>query len=340
MARPRAHANLQSALPYVILAVICSGAIAVTTTRGNDNSTASFLTGSGGTENASGSIAEQLRSIEQRAAELEWEARVARTQTFRKDIIETWNTLLAIQNQTQNNLERRAEHRAACAEELRSASKFTKLPISLRCTKADLQLEIELLRKEKERITVLPGVTEDTRSLALTRLDLLMDALQTIVTAIESDVFQAVEELKEAKQNLRITYREPFWLLQLKLQAEKLQAWNASLMTRVAIVAEEQQVPDPTTTGVLLEAMMCLQQEEELLEDAGAAQNLAEAQQRIDGAQETMQICLAHLAEALELHGSSSQPAEETTGDSETGTTIYLNRTLQRRLGEEYRIQE
>jgi len=316
-----------------MLAVICSGAIAVTTTRGNSNSSAS-VTG----ESASGSIAEQLRSIQQRAAELEWETRVARTQTFRKDITETWNELLAIQKQIQKNLKRREEHRTECAEELRSASKFTKIPIALRCTQADLQLELEILRKEKEHIEVMPGVTEDTRSLALTRLDLLTDALQTIVTAIESDVFQAVGELKEAKQNLRITYREPFWLLQLKLQAEKLQTWNASLMTRVAIVAEEQQDLDPETTDILIDAITCLQQEEELLEDAGAAQDLTTAQSRINGAQNKMHTCLDHLEEAQKMHGPP-QPEEETEDDG-TGTTLYLNRRLLRHLGDDYRILE
>lgn len=337
MTRARKRSNLSSALPYVVLAVLCSGAIAVTTTRGNNDDATSALPGESGTQMLSGSdVTQQLRSIEQRAAELEWETRVERSQEFRNGILEELADLEVAEPQIERLRLWQSEYRRTCAEELRSASKFTKFPVSLRCTQNDLLLEQEFFEEERDRIEALPGVTEDTRALALTRLDLLTDAIQTILTAIESDVFQTVDELKEAKQNLRITYREPFWLLQLRLQAEKLQAWTSSLMTRVALIAEEEQEISTDTVDALLESLTCLQQEENVLEGATTITDPNAMEALIATAQQQMELCIGHLERTQQLQ----EPPSSQQASSAAGSDEYINRRLQRRLGDEYRIQD
>lgn len=292
-------------------------------------------TGSGATSVQSTSL-----DIQQQIAELEWKARRERSEAFQAALAANAKTAQQLQALKEENYQKRAEHRATCRADMRKANTYTILSTALRCYRAELTLELERLRKERDYIETMPGVTDDIRWLALTRNDLLLDAMNIIVTAIDSDVYQNVDELEEVKQNLLTHYRKPKWLMDVRLNADRLSAWTATLLTHIATIAEE---PDMTEDALvqLQNGLLCLHEQEQLLQLVQGAQDVGEAQTLFDNAQSHMKTCLGTLrlvAGAKSAAGTEPAETEEDTAiesketSSSSETPEYVNRGLRRVL--------
>lgn len=295
-AKKRMKAALFLATPYAGAAILCSIIITGIHSTNGVPVTAQLTDD---TDSATGdTIGQTLRSFQEQAAQLEWEARLQRSQQFRSDLQNEKTAFAALERHREQLQNRQTEHRAACAEEMRRANKFTKLPTALRCYAAELGLENDLLRKERAYLEVMAGISPESRSLALTRLDLLADAIQTITTAIESKVFQATEELEEAKGNLLQTYRQPYWLVRKQLQVERMQTWTASLMTRMAGIASEQE-DGADTVQELMDVLYCLQQSETLLGGAALLQENDALHRALEQAEEHIRNCMSILSQSL-----------------------------------------
>jgi hypothetical protein len=281
----------------------------------------------------SGSLRETIDALQKQQLEEEWQARITRSQEFLQNLEDVQGAAESFRRAVRQHRERRSEHRGTCAEDLRSASKYTKFPVALRCYRADLVLNAELLRKERTYLEQMAGVSETTRALALTRTDLLADSIAALVTGIDSDVFETLEDLVESKQNLLKNYRTPQWLAVNQMKANQLATWIDSLVTRVALLTEnEQETLDTSVTALLLEGITCLNEAQQLLTPVTSTQELQEARTQLHTAEEHIQACLSPLHQASGTEQTVQQLAPEVAPQQE------ISRKLRSRLEEHFRI--
>ncbi len=270
----------------------------------------------------------------QAAAEAEWQARIERSKAFRKSILQTNDSLEKLREDKRSNLQRRAEHRRKCYEDFRSANRYIRFSIALRCYRAELTLNMEYLRKERIYIEKMPGVTEDTRALAITKINILLDAITSIVTAIDSNVFESVKELEEAKLNLLTMYRKPKWLMITKLKAENIMTWTASLATRITGIINKYKDTDPEISAKLIDGIICLSESDVIFQSVLDEQDSKSAIQKLHEAQENVRRCFIILQEAHLMYQTIYEP-EEIAEEQEPDP--YMSRRLRRILQEEYR---
>ncbi len=308
----------------VILCLVCIGIVSVL----HGNNLLGQISSSGtSSSSASGSVRQVIEDIEQQRIDALWQERLSRAETFFVELRSEQSTLASLRRFFEQSRIRQLEHRRTCATDLRTASKFTKLPVTLRCYKADLQLETERLRRQHENIEQMLGVNEDTRSLALTRLTLLSDAIKAIITGIDSNVYAVLEDLEESKRNLLTNYREPAWLLLTKLRAEQLSTWTDALITRAAQAGETLPEADAAVQEQLLAGIQCLEEGRNLLDSIGISSTFLDANQALLSAVDHLSDCPTVLRNAL----GTPVEVEEVPAENNVETIQPMTR-LQRRL--------
>lgn len=144
---------------------------------------------------------------------------------------------------------KRAEHRADCRDQVRRANKESLIKVLLLCYREELTLEEDFLSKEREYLTAAAGVSEPVRSRMLDRLDVLADAMHTIVYAIDSGVYASQADLLEAKQNLYARYRVPFYDASAALRADRALTWVQTLILGVDAAQSGENPPRPEWNG-------------------------------------------------------------------------------------------
>lgn len=308
--------------------------------QSEDTGTGSVSTGSGTT--ASGDTVQEeeapdfsLEAIQRRAAEALWEAREQRSQDFRSQLLQTSKLMDGIRLQRKNFIQKRSEHRTECRRNIRRASKLTKLKTNVVCYREELSLQLELLEKERAFVEQVPGVTDDVRWLTLTRIDLLTDALAVVITAMDSDVYETIEELEEVKQNLLLNYRVPYWLMMTRLRADRMLTWTASIMTRIGKVAEQEEVSEEMGL-MILDALNCLTEEETMLKSVTNSNDILSARTELRQSYAKMRTCIGivHDINAVRSGLHTEEEEEEVveeTPSCENDPTI--SRRLRKRLG-------
>ncbi len=128
---------------------------------------------------------------------------------------------------------KRAQARAVCRDDIRRANKTTLLKTLLRCYMAELTLTREYLARQKELLTALAGLSSPVRSSAIDRVDLSLDAVDTLVFAINSGVYETREDLLEAKTNFHAKYEVPLAEAWLTVRADRALTWTAQLIAEI-----------------------------------------------------------------------------------------------------------
>lgn len=118
-------------------------------------------------------------------------------------------------------VKKQTKRRTDCHRELREADKNTQLSVLERCYRTDLTAEREFLGHQITYITNLPGVTSSVRADALRQINLLSGAMDTIVTAIDSGVFQKKEDVAESRVRLLQNYRTTTWDVLSSVRADR-----------------------------------------------------------------------------------------------------------------------
>ena len=194
-----------------------------------------------------------------------WEEKKEKSENFRKLFTEVQGTRDSIQAQIANMEKRRVQNRSTCAADLRQANKHTQLPIALRCYRGELNLHTDILRKEKNLLETMPISSEQLQTESLQVMDALIDAMSSIVNAIDTKVYASLQDLEETKQNLREVYLEPKWLQDNKVKADVLLSWSASLAVRTALLMEQYSQTNPELQAQLFEGLQCLEEGDEIL---------------------------------------------------------------------------
>jgi hypothetical protein len=179
-------------------------------------------TGSGATT-ASGSVTIQ------ETAELK-ALRNIRTKDFRSKMLAFSKIDASFRTHETAFRKKRAELRRNCREELRRANRDTKFPKTLQCFRSEMTLEKDFLQERSDWLAAMPGVPNTARSVAVSRLDVLRDAVDTVVLGIDGKVYVTIEDLLEARANLLAKYRTPFAESLTTARAETLLTWTQELI--------------------------------------------------------------------------------------------------------------
>lgn len=162
-----------------------------------------------------------------------WAAdRAIRTKDFRR-LADVYETEQKQEAEARERYDRKiAELRLLCRRDIRLANKDTKLPTILRCYRGEMSELRELLLKQRDAATTAPGVSESVRTETLTALTALLDAVNTVITAIDSNVYGSEADVREVKGNLREKYQLPAQEALALLRTETALSWISFLIER------------------------------------------------------------------------------------------------------------
>lgn len=265
-----------------------------------------------------------LAEVQKQVAAQQWQERIERTENYREEMLKAGSLIESMQIVQKVTREKRAELRARCREEIRKASKYTKLDVSETCYAEELELEQELLIKEKDYIQNIPGISADIRSLAETRINLLYDAIGVVVNAIYSKVYESTAELEEVKAALLVNYREPKWLMDVRLQADGLLTRTSSVIIRIGQIAENEEA-NPATSKALLETLVCFTNAEILLKNTVRSSTLPEVIEKFENAKKALVECNETMRVAAE--NLEAPTAKTDTVETSSGETIIVEDT-------------
>lgn len=180
--------------------------------------------------------------------------------------------------------ERQATHRRNCRESVRRANRDQLMPTLNSCYKADLQLDITMLREQLLYVQAVPGSDATLRAAATGAIFTLIDAENTIINAIDTGLFTKQEALEEAKRNLRATYRVPYWFAMTRVRADWELTWIAFMVKNIEERLAENDVPG-ARKELANSATLCLETGAQMLlgslttpDRVGAATELSAAQ--------------------------------------------------------------
>lgn len=180
------------------------------------------VTGSGST--ASGVVREPTQK--ERAAAV---VQLIKPLPIRKVLDDAQAAALELHAMKQADRTRLREFLQGCHDDLRRANRDQKFPTMLRCFRGRLMLELTALRKERLIWAEMKALTPAVQTAVLDQSDRLADALSTIVTAVDSNVYDTEEDLQEARRLLHSQYRLSHWTAVLHAHGNRLLAWVAYL---------------------------------------------------------------------------------------------------------------
>jgi hypothetical protein len=134
------------------------------------------------------------------------------------------------QQQVTTFLRKRDAHRSTCRSDMRQANRDTKFPTLLSCERGELALELDFLRRERAYLQGLTEATGSLRTSAVQKLDALSDAMNTVIFAIDSGVYQTTDALLNARQKLQQKYRSSLEESLLLLRADRALTWISLLL--------------------------------------------------------------------------------------------------------------
>ena len=125
----------------------------------------------------------------------------------------------------------RAADRVACRDELRRSNKSTLMTVMLRCFSNDLNRTKGFALHQRSYAETISAVKAAVRQEALKKVDAFTDAIDTILFAIQSGVYETHEDLREAKSNLTAKYQQPMWHALLNARVDRSLTWIAHVLS-------------------------------------------------------------------------------------------------------------
>ncbi len=201
-----------------------------------------------------------------------WENRKGRAKDFRAQMMTGRKAQEASYDGESVLRKKRIEARRACAERLRKANRNERFSALLLCVKQDLTTTLEGIRRRQDGLGVRAGVSSDTTSLIRARGDLLIDALDAVIQAIDAGVYSNEEELYEVRNNLRDKYILPYSALLPRSDTEHALAGIAHMLMR-SKDTDRSGLPDEVLSA-LEKSDACLVTSEKSIEALAAAESI------------------------------------------------------------------
>jgi len=177
--------------------------------------TGSVQTGSGTT--MSGAVVEPASVILQRILDIAPTrvAKSAKNLLVSENIQTSWMKESALARQRMN------DQRIECNDIIRRSNRDQRMGKMLQCQRAMLLLDVNLLRSQATYIGATPLVDATLKATATGAMARLEDAEMAIVDGIDTGLFVSEDQLLAARNNLRISYREPVWVSLMKVRIDR-----------------------------------------------------------------------------------------------------------------------
>jgi hypothetical protein len=241
---------------------------------------------------------------------IKWQGRIDATQGFWATFMNNRKVTSAFVEQHKIRRNKRKEKRLACRGDLRRANRDNLLSESMRCFRATLTIELEMLRKERQYVESIAGVTDQYKTAAIFHIDNLMEAISTVTSAIDNGVYNSKEDLLEAKKSLESHYRLSKRTALAKLRVDRSRTWMKHLMVRLHSVLilggpEEEVVPK------IEEAIACLEQKEALIFPLFSLEDYSALDSQFRQVQSEIKFCTEMARKAFMLNKELEQAHDE-----------------------------
>jgi hypothetical protein len=249
--------------------------------------------------------------------ELRWARRETRVTGFSSAAAAARPVLQATHAEEQKLRDERRKKRIECQQRLRRSNRDQLVPTVLSCVRADLTLLQGIIHQRSIALAITPGIGGDSRGIALARSDLLLDALDTVVTAIDAGAITTEEDMREARRNLRQKYVLPYHQSLPRGETEHLLARLAQVLLHVRSLLADPTLPEDTQAA-LAGSQTCLEELESSLEAAystGKPEAMAEA---FGQAHSMVESCIEPIS-AARAQWAASQSSSQAQSSSSIG---------------------
>jgi hypothetical protein len=249
-----------------------------------------------------------LLEIERRKAV--WAERIYNTKGFWAGYMNNRKNTASYKEQHLLRREKRAQKRLTCRNDIRHANRDNLLSESMRCFRATLTMELEMLRKEQQYVESIAGVTDQYKTAAIFHIHNLMEAISTVISAIDVGVYSNKEDLLEAKVNLESHYRLSKRTALAQLRIDRSKTWLNHLMVRLHSVLilggpEEEVVPK------IEEAIACLEQKEARIFPLFSLEDYSALDSQFRQVQSEIKFCTEMARKAFMLNKELEQAHDE-----------------------------
>jgi len=276
------------------------------------------------TETESEALLTETGSLVLDERQLTFEERDARIKGFMLRVENRFEKIRSQRSAEQLRRQESIQHQILCRDDVRRANRDLKLPTLFRCYRGALTLDLETLRKERTNLDDLTGATPEAREETLASINALMDAIATIVDAIDAGVYGSQEDLEEAKRNLAEQYWIPKWFASSKLRADEMLTWTAYFMNIIAPLLLETSLAEEDEE-IFTNAYACFEDAELRLTAVIDAEELETVSEKMDGA-------LGELASCLNILEGELPPDSDVTVGEESEEDDPTNRIPRRML--------
>lgn len=237
---------------------------------------------------------------QERQSEL-WQQRHERAEGFRTKMLSTRRGVELFEDYQQAYGRNRLEHATACRLSKRKANKNGRFAVVARCYRTALLMEREFWQKHINQVEGLPGIQPEYRDTAVISLKGMIDAIDSIILGIDSDVYNDEEGLVEAKRNLHQKYRATVSLDLSKIRANRTLTWISHFMSRMMRLLETEEVNE-ATFAKLQEALYCLELGELYMEEILLEESYKQANLILSQSLRHLLTCSEYLEDGYELH--------------------------------------
>jgi hypothetical protein len=122
----------------------------------------------------------------------------------------------------------------------------------------------------------------------------------TIVDAIDTGLFEQMEQLEQAKQKLRTTYREPAWTAMTQVRADQELTWTIFMAKRV-----EERLTGSDAEVTFHDPVLCLESGALLLRQASLSTDRLMGSAMIKAAQGELAGCQKTLLTTAKKEGAA-----------------------------------
>lgn len=181
--------------------------------------------------------------------------------------------------------QRMTDQRIECRDVIRRANRDQRMGKILQCQRAMLLLDANLLRNQSAYIGIIPFIDTKLKATATGAIANLESAEMAIVDGIDTGLFEQEEQLIAARNNLRVTYREPVWLGLLRVRIDR----ELTNLLYIAKLLKER--TDVDTSAPVREVALCLEGAAEGLQTAKSTPERQTAGQKLLAAREQDASC-------------------------------------------------
>jgi len=203
----------------------------------------------------------------------------------------------------QNSRNKLADHLDRCRFDVRHANRDTLLPVTLKCYRGQLSLELESLKRSGTAPFAHSQVLRDELQ---KRTADLQGAIQTTMDGIDAKVFTTIAALKDVRRNLLTQYRQPFWFALSRARAGEALAGTAKIQMVLRVASEDAALP-ATAAEKIADALMCEQRAESFFLSSSEAVTIEESRTFFDQGRTAFEACSLLIEEAKSLRDAAVQ---------------------------------